>query len=130
MMEPRVLPLPMLGLGGSVGTGAEGITAPVVSVADKDELDKLGDAVRGKIVLFDNPMPPYTQEGGSGYGSTVRYRHRGAQWAAKYGAVGCLVRSVTAHSLKSPHTGAMGYGDAEVKIPAAAITTPPSWLAG
>ena len=41
--------------------------------------------------------------------------------AAKRGAVACLVRSVTANSLRSPHTGAMSYGDAAVKIPAAAV---------
>jgi carboxypeptidase Q len=38
-------------------------------------------------------------------------------------AVAALVRSVTARSLRTPHTGSLGYGDAKVKIPAAAITT-------
>ncbi|MCH7527059.1 MAG: M20/M25/M40 family metallo-hydrolase [Planctomycetes bacterium] len=122
MIEPRMQPLAMLGLGGSVGTPPEGITAPVVSVHNEDELEALGDRVAGKIVLFDNPMPPYTAERGSGYGATVRFRTNGAQLASQYGAVACLVRSVTAKSLHTPHTGAMRYGDAEVKIPAAAIS--------
>jgi carboxypeptidase Q len=122
MCEPRVQRLAMLGLGGSVGTPPEGITAPVISVRDEVELIALGKGAAGKIVLFDHPMQPYDPERGSGYGKAARYRTRGARMAAKYGAVACLVRSATARSLRSPHTGAMGYGDAENKIPAAAIS--------
>ncbi len=123
MIEPRAHPMPLLGLGGSVGTPPDGITAEVIVVADENELDAAGDAVQGKIVLFNNPMPEYDPEKGSGYGTTVRFRGRGAHLAANKGAVACLVRSVTARSLQSPHTGAMRYGDAHKKIPAAAITT-------
>ncbi len=123
MVEPRVAGLPMLGLGGSVGTPPDGITAPVVVVSDEAGLDALGDGARGKIVLFNNPMPDYNPEKGSGYGKTVRFRSKGARLASEKGAVACLVRSVTANSLRTPHTGAMRYGDAKVKIPAAAITT-------
>ena len=68
-------------------------------------------------------MPPYDPEVGSGYGKTVKYRIGAARMAAKYGAVAALVRSVTATSLRTPHTGAMSYGDATQKIPTAAITT-------
>jgi carboxypeptidase Q len=53
----------------------------------------------------------------------VQYRGRGAIYAAEKGAVACLVRSVTAKSLCTPHTGAMRYDEAVQKIPAAAITT-------
>ncbi len=122
MTHPQTYDLPMLGLGRSVGTPPEGITAPVIAVANKEELDKIGADVKGAIVLFNYPMPPYDAEKGAGYGDTVRYRTNGARWAAAHGAVACLVRSVTASSLRSPHTGAMQYGDAKVKIPAAAIT--------
>lgn len=123
MIEPRRKPIAMLGLGGSVGTPAKGITAPVVVVRDEDELEALGAGAEGKIVLFNNPMPPYDPEKGAGYGRTVRFRGKGPRLAAQKGAVACLVRSVTAHSLWSPHTGATRYGDAKVKIPAAAIST-------
>lgn len=123
LLEPRRDTLFMIGLGNSVGTPAEGITASVVAVKDEKELEALGDKVKGKIVLFDNPMPPYDPIQGSHYGETVRFRSRGAQLAAKQGAVACLVRSVTARSLRSPHTGATNYGDAPLKIPAAAIST-------
>ena len=122
MLEPRHESLTMLGLGGSVGTPPEGFTAPVVVVADEDELDRIGDSAKGKIVLFNNIMPPYDPEKGSGYGKAVKYRGNGASLAARKGAVACLVRSVTATSLRSAHTGAMHYDDDAPRIPAAAIT--------
>lgn len=122
MLQPRVESLHMLGLGRSIGTPPEGITAPVVVVANEEGLEKLGDGARGKIVLFNNPMREYDAERGSGYGKAVRFRHKGARLASEKGAVACLVRSVTANSLRSPHTGAMSYADAKVEIPAAAIS--------
>ncbi len=122
LVEPRECPMVMLGLGGSVGTPPEGITAEVVVVKDRAELDAIGDKAQGKIVLFNFPMPPYDPEKGSRYGETVTYRSNGAKWAAEKGAVAALVRSVTARSLRTPHTGAMNYGDAKVKIPSAAVT--------
>lgn len=122
MLEPRHHRLGMLGLGGSVGTPAEGITAEVVAVRDKEHLDELGEAVRGKIVLFNYAMPAYSEERGTSYGSTVRYRTNGAVWAAERGAVAALVRSVTARSMHTPHTGAMRYGEADKRIPTAAVT--------
>ena len=123
MLQPRVESLHMLGLGRSIGTPPEGITAPVVVVVDEKELETLGEGARGMIVLFNNPMPEYHPDRGAGYGTAVRFRHKGAQLAAEHGAVACLVRSVTANSLRTPHTGAMSYGEAKVKIPAAAIST-------
>ncbi len=122
MIKPRFEPLHILGLGGSVGTPPEGVTAPVVVVGDEEQLDELGPAVKGKIVLFNNPMPRYDPKRGSGYGTAVRFRSHGARLASENGAVACLVRSVTAKSLRSPHTGAMRYADAKMKIPAAAVS--------
>ncbi len=123
LVQPRPLEFEMLGLGGSIGTPAEGITAEVVVVRDKDELDSLADEeIAGKIVVFNYPMPMYTESGGSGYGDAVQYRTNGAIWAAERGAVAALVRSVTAYSLVSPHTGAMRYDATVKKIPTAAIS--------
>lgn len=123
LLEPRSLKIDMLGLGWSIGTPADGITAEVIVVRDKDELDSLPDEkIKGKIVVFNFPMPMYSETNGSGYGQAVQYRSNGAKWAAERGGVAALVRSVTAYSLASPHTGAMRY-DAEVKkVPAAAIS--------
>ena len=115
MVEPGPQELAMLGLGRSVGTPAEGITADVVAVGSFAELDSLpADAVRGRIVLYDVPFTRYSE--------TVRYRSQGANRAAARGAVAALVRSVGPVSLRTPHTGAMGgYVDSLPRIPGAAV---------
>lgn len=104
----------LLGLGNSVGTPVEGITGDTVVVRNFDELDALGEKVRGKIVVYN---APYTN-----YGATVQYRLNGASRAARYGAQAALVRSITPTSLQTPHTGAMNYDPQQPKIPVAAIT--------
>ncbi|HUE83480.1 MAG TPA: M28 family metallopeptidase [Pyrinomonadaceae bacterium] len=114
MLSPLPRNLPMLGLGNSIGTPTEGITAEVVVVRNFDELDALGERARGMIVVYNVPFTTY--------GATVRYRGAGASRAARYGAVAALVRSVTPVSLQTPHTGAMNYDEKQPKIPAAAIT--------
>lgn len=112
---PVNFPLAMLGLGGSVATPPQGIEAEAVCVKTFDELDRLGAAgVQGRIVVFN----PEWQ----GYGRTVQYRTQGASRAARHGAAAVLVRSMTGHSLRTPHTGAMNYQDGAAKIPAAAIS--------
>ena len=114
MLAPVPRKLQMLGLGNSVGTPAEGITAEVVVVRSFEELDRLGEQVRGKIVVYNAPY--------ANYGATVAYRWGGASRAARYGAVAALVRSITPVSLQTPHTGAMGYDADKPKIPTAAVT--------
>lgn len=122
LVAPITRDLVMLGLGGSVGTPAGGLTAPVVVVHGWDELAARAADVKGAIVLYDVAMPAWTEDHGSGYGDVVPFRVAGAIAAAKLGAVAVLMRSVTAHSLRSPHTGAMRYVDGVPRIPAAAIT--------
>jgi len=128
LTAPITRSLHVLGLGGSVGTPKAGITAPVVVVHNWDELDARREAVKGAIVLYDVAMPKWTEDKGSGYGETVQYRGAGPVRAAKYGAVAVLVRSVTAHSLRTPHTGATNYDKAVTKIPALAVTVEDSML--
>lgn len=107
-------PLVVLGLGGSVGTPAAGVTAPVLVVSSFDELTARAGEAAGRIVLFDVPFTTY--------GATVRYRTGGAAAAARVGAVAALVRSVGPVSLSTPHTGQMRYADGVARIPAAAVT--------
>ncbi len=115
LVAPREQPLHMLGLGRSVGTPPEGITADVVVVSSYDELDALPDeALRGRIVLYNVPFTTY--------GETVRFRGSGADSASARGAVAALVRSVGPVSLQTPHTGALRYRDTAPRIPAAAIS--------
>ncbi len=129
LVLPRPMKIDMLGLGGSIGTPQEGITAEVVVVDSKEELDALPDEqVKGKIVVFNAAMPPYSDAEGSGYGGTVVYRGRGASWAAERGAVAALIRSVTAYSLATPHTGAMRYDAQFEKVPTAAISVEASLM--
>jgi carboxypeptidase Q len=114
MLTPVPRKLQMLGLGNSVGTPAEGIAADAIVVRSFAELDRLGEKVRGKIVVYN---APYVN-----YGATVQYRLQGASRAARYGAVAALVRSITPVSLQTPHTGAMNYDPNQPKIPVAAVT--------
>lgn len=107
--------LHMLGLGMSVGTPAQGITAPVIFVHTFDELNALPpDSIKGKIVVY-NP-------GWHGYGMGSLYRVTGASRAAEKGAVAMLVRSATGLVEQTPHTGTLQYDKQQPKIPAAAIS--------
>ena len=115
LVAPVSHTLTMLGLGGSVATPADGITAQVVVVDTFDALNALGrEKIAGKIVLFNVPY--------EGYGKTVTYRVTGPSRAAGLGAVAMLLRSVGSLAMQTPHTGALQYSDDEPKIPAAAIT--------
>jgi Iap family predicted aminopeptidase len=115
VVKPVQRPINMLGLGRSVATPKDGITAPVVVVRSFAELEALGMAkVAGRIVLYDMAWEDYAR--------TVTYRNAGASRAARLGAVASLVRSVTPRGLYTPHTGAVTYDPAVAKIPAAAIT--------
>jgi len=113
MLQPREADVPMLGLGGSVGTPAAGITAELLVVTSFDDLARHAADARGKIVLFDVPF--------TNYGATVQYRGRGASAAAKVGAVAALVRAVGPWGMRTPHTGAMQYDSTVARIPTAAI---------
>jgi carboxypeptidase Q len=114
LVEPRARELPMLGLGGSIGTPAGGIEAEVLVVGSFEELDGRAAEARGRIVLYDVPF--------TSYGETVRYRTTGAAAAARAGAVAALLRSVGPYSMQTPHTGTMSYEEGVPRIPAAAIT--------
>ncbi len=122
IIAPSPRSLTILGLGGTVGTPKGGISAPIVVVHSWKELDAKAAQVKGAIVVYNVPMAAWSAEKGSGYGTAVEYRGAGASKAAALGAVGVLVRSVTATSLSTPHTGAMRYDAAVAKIPAAAVT--------
>lgn len=105
--------------------------AELVEVQNFKELDALAAAgkIAGKIVFFNRPLDPSYINTGSAYGNAGDQRWAGAQEAGKHGAVGVLVRSLTLRTDDFPHTGAMSYGDAPVKIPAAGISTQDAnWL--
>jgi carboxypeptidase Q len=112
-------------LGGSVATGADGLTAEVIVVDSFDELSSLGRGkVAGKIVLFNARFDKQMAAQGFGldaYGQAVVYRGAGPSEAARFGAIAALVRSVGGADYRLPHTGAFGYAADAPKIPAAAV---------
>lgn len=116
--------LSVCALGGSVGTGPEGITAGVVEVKSFEELATLGTKqVQGKLVFFNRPMDPTLIQTFSSYGGAVNQRGSGASEAARYGAVGVIVRSMGVNLEDYPHTGGMRYATGAPMIPAMAVST-------
>jgi hypothetical protein len=96
----------------------------VVEVKSLEEVQKLGrQNIEGRIVFYNRPMDPTLVNTGQAYGGAVDQRSRGAIEAAKYGAVGVVVRSMTLALDDHPHTGMMRYMDSVTKIPACAIST-------
>jgi hypothetical protein len=88
-----------------------------------DELTKLGEKVKGKIVFFNRPMDRTQMQTFAAYGGAVDQRGGGAIMASRAGGVAALVRSMTTRIDDSPHTGGMGYVDSVKKVPSAAIST-------
>nr|XP_034179270.1 carboxypeptidase Q-like [Osmia lignaria] len=115
LLKPRRKNIALLGLGYSVGTPPEGITARAIVVNSLDELHQRKNEVRGKIVVYNQKYVNYAE--------TADYRVIGASVASRYGAVAALINSVTPFSLYTPHTGEQMYEqNVTKKIPAACIT--------
>ncbi|WP_426429671.1 M20/M25/M40 family metallo-hydrolase [Winogradskyella sp. HB-48] len=113
-------------LGGSIATPENGLKAKVIEVGSYEDLESLGEAkVKGKIVFINRALQPDLINTFEAYGGCSTERYRGAAEAAKYGAVGTIVRSLSSRQDDYPHTGSMSYGDLPVKkrIPSAAIST-------
>jgi hypothetical protein len=114
-------PLQVLALGNSVGSAAEGITAPVLEVDSFDDLEAKKNDVKGKIVFYNYHFNKKFVKTFHAYGDAFMYRAAGASRAAKYGALAVIVRSMSHAANNFPHTGAMRYNDSFPKIPAVAI---------
>jgi hypothetical protein len=111
-------------LGGSIGTGPGGVTGEVVEVKSLEELKQLGEKhVKGKIVFFNRPMDPAKVHTFAAYGGAVDQRASGPSEAARYGAIGAIVRSMGLNQEDYPHTGGLRYDPSLPKIPAIAIST-------
>ena len=118
--------VPIVALGGSISTPSIGISANVIEVKSFKELRDIGrDSVSGKIVFFNRPMDVTLINTFQAYGGSVNQRTQGAVQAAKLGAVGVIVRSMTTTLDNYPHTGSMYYEGLSLsqRIPAAAIST-------
>ncbi|WP_324720606.1 M20/M25/M40 family metallo-hydrolase [Salinimicrobium sp. HB62] len=116
----------ILALGGSVATPDTGLRAKVIEVQGIEDLARYGrEQIEGKIVFFNRPMRADLIHTFEAYGGCVDQRYSGAAEAAKYGAAGVIVRSLSHKIDDYPHTGSMSYGDLpnDKRIPAAAIST-------
>jgi hypothetical protein len=112
--------LDVLALGNSLGDGKK-VEATILAVQNFEELEKRKDEVKGKIVYFNNSFDATIVKTFEAYGKAGQYRRNGASQAAKYGAVGCIIRSLTSSTANDPHTGGMAYNDSFPKIPAQAV---------
>ena len=114
----------ILSLGNSIGTGSKGLKAEIIEVRGLEELNALGrKKIENKIVFFNRPFDPKFINTADAYGGAVDQRVFGPSAAAKLGAVGVIVRSMTLASDHFPHTGTLIYAADAPKIPAVAIST-------
>ncbi len=111
-------------LGGSVGTGPEGILSQVLVVENVEQMKTLKPSeVKGKIVYFNKPFTPTHFNTYESYGEGANARVNGAWEAGEMGAIAVIIRSLT-HSIDTfPHTGITRYRNPDKKIPAFAIST-------
>ncbi len=117
-----MIALNALAIGGSVPTAPAGITAPVVVVHSIEEVEELGrEVIEGKIVFYNRAFDQTVIGTGAGYGGAVTQRFAGPSQAAKFGAVGVVIRSVASNFDDAPHTGGLRYLDDVERIPAAAL---------
>jgi len=113
-------PLAALALGNSLGSNGL-VEAELLAVADFDELEKRKAEVKGKIVYYHSIFDPTIVQTFGAYGKAGIYRGTGASRAAKYGAVGVMLHSLSTAPDNAPHTGGMKYDEDYPKIPAVAL---------
>jgi carboxypeptidase Q len=123
MADGKKYPLQLTSLGNSEGSKNKFIGADIVEVKSMRELHTLGNAVKGKMVFFNIVMNPTYIGTFNAYGESGIGRRSGPAQAAKYGAIGVLVRSLASNADDYPHTGMTRYNDSFPKIPAVAIST-------
>lgn len=112
-----------LALGNSGATGPNGIEGPIIEVRSLDEVELLGDKIKGGIVFFNRPMDNGELHTFHAYGKAVDQRVYGPAKAAQYGALAAIVRSMTTRLDDNPHTGVTLFPENVDPIPAVAIST-------
>ena len=112
-----------IALGGSIGTGDEGLTGNIAHFETLKDLEAVPDnSLNGKIVFISHKM--FRHIDGNGYGPAVGARVSGASVAAKKGASAIIIRSIGTDNNRLAHTGIMRYQEDIDKIPAASISNP------
>lgn len=113
--------LAAIALGNSLGSGKNGVSAEVIEVASFEDLEAKKEQVKGKIVFYNYHFRKDFIHTFRGYGDAVKYRGQGPSAAAKHGAVGVMIRSISHGENNVPHTGSTRYDTNYAKIPAVAI---------
>lgn len=123
ILTPLPQPLKVTALGGSVATPPDGLSAQVVEFENLQALvDSPEGSLDGRIAYISNRMERFRD--GRGYGPAVAARSTGAVEAARKGAIGLLIRSISTAEHRFPHTGNMRYQEGVEQIPAAALANP------
>ncbi|MDB5207191.1 MAG: family metallo-hydrolase [Flavisolibacter sp.] len=112
--------LNVLALGNSNSSGKL-LTKEVIEIKNFAELEAKKNAVKDKIVFYNYPFNNAFISTFLAYRDAGVYRSQGPSRAAKYGAAGVIVRSMSHSTDNNPHTGATAYNDSFPKIPAVAI---------
>jgi hypothetical protein len=112
--------LDVIALGNSVGTG-KALTKEVIEIKNFAELEAKKDQVKDKIVFYSYPFNNTLLNTFHAYRDAGGYRGQGPSRAAKYGAIGVIVRSMSNSTDNHPHTGSTTYNDSFPKIPAVAV---------
>lgn len=123
IVSPSPQPLIVTALGGSIATPPKGIEAEIALFKTYDELlaAPVG-ALKGKIAVVTQRMAR-TQDG-SGYGFAAKIRTAGPAEAARRGAIGYLLRSLSTDNNRVPHTGVTSNKGNSPRIPCAALSVP------
>ena len=110
-------------LGNSPATPEGGIRAPLVEVRSLEEVDSLGERLRGKVVFYNRAFDAAKVNTFQGYGGAIDQRVYGPARAAQHGALAALVRSMTPALDAIPHTGTTVYPEAGPAVPGIAVST-------
>ena len=113
LLSPRHQSLPVLGLGLSIGTPAEGIEAELLVVESFVELERRARKRAARIVLFNAAYQGLRTDG--------RLSHNGPRRRPSAGALAVLVRSVGLDGLRTPPHRHAHLPRGVPQIPAAAI---------
>ncbi len=111
----------VLAIGNAIGSGPKGLKAPLIRIKNYDDLENNKDIIKGKIVFYDIPFEDTLVQTFRAYGKNATYRVNGPSRAAKYGAIGVMVRSLSNSTDNHPHTGTLVYDENYPKIPAVAV---------
>lgn len=121
VVNEKSILLDVVALGNSIGTGPKELVASVMEVRSFEELQQRQQEAKGKIVFYNYPFNATLVRTFQAYGDASKFRGQGPSQAARYGALGVVVRSMSHSTDNHPHTGATRYDSLYNKIPAVAI---------